>query len=86
MGKWKGNIDVKKEWNQLKDLDTLEAKEQLQPLISKLQSNALYQFNDEFKHLVDALAKSTNFDEFNELWDEIYDWADNNHVWINTQF
>jgi len=34
--------------------------------------------------LVDELADTEGEDEFDWVWDEIYDWADRNRVWIAT--
>jgi len=32
--------------------------------------------------LVFQLSETEDFDEFNEVWDDIYDWADVNRLWL----
>jgi hypothetical protein len=39
---------------------------------------------DELGEVVENLAAAENFDEFNNWWDELYDRADRDRVWIAT--
>lgn len=41
-------------------------------------------FGLSISELVDELAETENPDEFDWVWDEIYDWADTERVWIET--
>jgi hypothetical protein len=40
---------------------------------------------DTIRYLVDELADAENTDEFDEVWDVIYDEADADRVWIETR-
>lgn len=35
--------------------------------------------------LVDTLQEAQNTAEFDAVWNDFYDWADNNRVWVVTQ-
>ena len=38
----------------------------------------------EFEQIVEDLAMAEDFDEFNEWWDQLYDWADiNKRLWLD---
>lgn len=39
---------------------------------------------DELLGLVDELQEAVDSEDFDQVWDEIYDWADVNLVWIDT--
>ncbi len=56
-------------------------------IVARLRSSGWLDGRDEFDGLVEAvdgLANADDDDEFNAWWDEIYDHADADRVWIAT--
>ena len=91
MGKWSGNIEIKKEWIELKEIKELDADpakrtEQLKPFIDKLKAQHFFETSLIYKDLVQQLEDCDNWQMFNEIWDELYNWADYHRVFINTLF
>lgn len=56
-------------------------------IVTHIKRSTAYidEFDDVVDAIVEALAQTCNTGEFNELWDEFYDWADDNRVWVSTQ-
>lgn len=49
--------------------------------------NASWPVDDELELIADELldaAKAKDIEWFNLVWDALYDWADDHHVWIKT--
>ncbi len=90
MGQWKFSIDVSEEW------DTAEAcfsgngtgqaviKKFIDEL-RKLPQDTQQSASDLVPQLM-ALYEEHDFDNdiFNAVWQEVYDWADANRVWVQT--
>src|SRR5438552_1295793 len=90
MSQWKYAIDVGEEWE--KSEESYSAAGTGQAIVKK--------FIDEFQRLPEdvqqgatdlvsqlaELSEPDGFDNdtFNVLWQELYDWADANRVWLNT--
>lgn len=36
------------------------------------------------ENLVEEIEGCTNADDFDEVWTEFYDWADENRIWVDT--
>ena len=94
--KWNYKIIVTKPWNDLSNAMKAEdeklIKKTLENLVKSIR-NQIKRFKnideDEMKSLTDILynIKTLNFDpeDFNSLWNEVYNWADYNNVWLQTQ-
>lgn len=46
---------------------------------------ALALLDSDLQFIADALAESNDGDEWDEPWDDFYDWADANAVWVVTR-
>ena len=67
--------------------DNLEFEEKLERIVNIIKRSRWYLNQDgysELHYLIDDLADSVDEDEFNEYWDNLYDLADYDRVWINT--
>ena len=42
-------------------------------------------WDDEIDGLLEELADQTAADDFDDVWDAVYDWCDTNRVWIETR-
>ena len=98
--KWNYKIIVTKPWNDLSNAmdekDEKLIKKALENLVKSIR-NQIKRFKnideDEMGSLTDTLdnIKTLNFDpedlgdSFNYLWNEVYNWADYNNVWLQTQ-
>jgi hypothetical protein len=39
----------------------------------------------ELADILECLESATDVDDFDSIWNEMYDWADENHIWIKTR-
>lgn len=53
-------------------------------IVQRFQNHPQLKLDEELMDLVGELAHQEDPDEFNFVWDEIYDWADTNLTWIGT--
>jgi hypothetical protein len=58
-------------------------------VVSRLQQLPIHEDHgwddvDVFNDIVDALAYAESQEEFDDYWDELYDWADEHALWVNT--
>lgn len=78
MPEWKKHVDVS-QWfhdDALSVADKAKAiTDHLRPLIGD---------DEDAAELLDELAHQDDADEFDYVWNDLYDWADANRVWINT--
>ena len=92
MPRWNHTINLNPEWKQAKDgeisistlIDAIIARFKHLPssLQEEVQSNL-----DDLKSLQEEafdLQDDVDANEFDEIWREIYDWADEARVWLNT--
>lgn len=86
MANWQYRLDVREEWKQA-NRGELTAMQMGQTVARKLRE--LYMFPDgDLLDLIDqfdALDEQDEFDDFDVIWEELYDWADEDHrLWIAT--
>jgi hypothetical protein len=51
---------------------------------NEIKNTVKFHEYDTYKDLKHYLEKSNNLNKFNEYWSYLYDWADDNLIWINT--
>lgn len=79
MARWKYTLRIKEEWNACKE-GTISISELVKVIIEKLK--ALHIKNDyELENILDdfeifAEDDSEDRDEFDDIWERLYDWAD----------
>lgn len=68
--------------------EALSFEQRRDAIVDRLRHSAWFAGRDEFDELVEAvdnLARADDADEFDGWWDEIYDVADYDRVWIVTR-
>lgn len=85
MANWKYKLDLKEDW-QRADRKEITAKELADIVIDKITSSAFYsEQDDELQYIIEefqGLGANDSFDDFDVVWDQFYNWADDNRVWI----
>ena len=83
MSKWRHIVDVSQVFHE--ESMTYEGRrDRIVTQLRKLADKMGGADADLLSDLLDDLEGADNEDEFDSFWDEIYDWADDNRVWINT--
>jgi len=80
---WDRRINIADIWNDA----TMSFEEQRDALVARIRISGWLVGRNEFDRLVevvDNLADAEDFNEFNAWWDELYDHADADRVWIAT--
>jgi hypothetical protein len=91
MANWKVRINVADLWRKYEDdedfdsfkealLEKLDDEDLYAEITEKIDEEAAYQFSV----LVDDLKPCSDVEEFDYAWQNLYDWADYNKVWIAT--
>lgn len=86
MSRWVATLDVKDVW---KD-DFFTTEEQMLIVSGRLDNFAANWQGEEKEYLEDLAeeladaAHSENVDWFDQVWAALYDWADDNRVWVAT--
>lgn len=90
MANWTIKIDVADLWEKYQDDEDFEAfkealfprlREKLSEVEDKLGSDVAMEFDD----LVDQIEyNADDVEEFDYIWQDLYDWADTNMVWLGT--
>lgn len=65
--------------------DELSFEQRRDAIVSRLRSNQWYSENLKLEYIVDYLEDSDYPDEFDYYWDDLYDEADRDRVWIETR-
>lgn len=87
---WKLSIDVKELYNQFPErFDDKLFKELLPKMVKVFRSvtskvGEIVGDETEYTALIDNLADSDNYTGFNAYWDDLYNFADEHHIWIKT--
>lgn len=89
MSNWKYKIDVVDLWEKYpEEISFEEFKEELMPILSEAATDLSYIFQDEetmkLEDIIREIEDSEDEDEFDYAWQNLYDWADENRVWIAT--
>lgn len=84
MADWKYNINLKDVFHN----DQLTFEQSRDAIVSRLRRSAWFKSKGEFDdlpQLVEELADTTDVNEFDEVWDSIYNEADADRAWIVTR-
>ena len=87
MAEWKATISVKADWNLRKE-GKITLKQLVENILNKLKS-----FDDgtdpelcdiicDFEGFIEE--DSDDVEDFDRIWNDVYDWADRNRIWIET--
>lgn len=84
MTDWRYTINLKDVFHN----DQLTFEQSRDAVVKRLRSTAWFKGKDEFDDLPQAvieLSETTNENDFDEVWDAIYDEADADKIWIVTR-
>lgn len=85
MPRWKHTLDIKVVWND----EGMDLPEKGKAIVEKIKAAPFWEEGGELEELVDELADAAEADDehwFNLVWNEFYDWADAERVWVKTAF
>lgn len=83
MPHWNLTVDLKPFWNN-EEIGFEEKRDKIVEAIKASKWREWTPYPDYFDELVDNVAAAENVDVFDCAWDEIYDLADDDRVWIVT--
>lgn len=76
---WKHHIDLHDIWQD----ETPDFKARRDAIVTRIKASTAWDEDDErLVLLVDELGDCDHEDEFDWVWDEFYDWADEKRVWV----
>lgn len=81
---WHITVDVSDLWSKFEELGLEEAARQVAARIRESGWRGITPYPNYFDDLVAYLEKPDNLGDFNARWDELYDLADSDRVWLNT--
>ena len=50
----------------------------------KTQLRRIYSESEDLQYLLEELSETEDEDQFDEIWNDFYDWCDDNQVWVAT--
>jgi hypothetical protein len=97
MANWKAEIDIRERWAEVQD-DEAPIADLIDDIISKLKllqrKNSTFKADDELTNFIEQFEELLNSDDddedekkdsFDAIWEEFYNWADDDHkLWIRT--
>lgn len=84
MIRWNYTLNIKEEWRQAKN-DEISVQELAKIIAAKTKKFKLEDFDKEdliFEFEEFSKDDSLDKDDFDELWNQYYDWADSRRVWV----
>jgi Zn-dependent M32 family carboxypeptidase len=89
MANWKFKIDVSEIWQKYEDDNDFESFiSELIPALKAKQDEVTEKVDEDeamdYEDMLNDLEGTTDEDEFDFVWQQLYDWADFNKVWIAT--
>lgn len=85
MSKWNYTFDIKDDWKKAEN-DEISAKQLSNIVVEKIKSSAFYSKNKEDLNDIiwdfEEIREHDSFDDFDTIWSDFYDWADENRVWV----
>lgn len=85
MANWKYKLDLKEDWRKA-DRREIMAKELADIVIRKITNSTFYsRADDELQYIIDefkGIGVNDSFDDFDVVWNEFYDYADFNRIWV----
>ena len=91
MAHWNHTIDIAFEWEQAED-DVITIKSLIEVIKTRFSAlpqhlqNEAAEYLTEFSDLVSITPENEDLDreDFDVIWNDLYNWADANRVWIKT--
>lgn len=89
MANWIIKLDLSDIWNKYQDdEDYDEFKEALIPALEEKVEEVVDKLGDdvgmEFEDMIEEIKNADDEEEFDYIWQDLYDWADENMVWLGT--
>jgi len=89
MANWVIKLDVADIWNKYQDDEDFdEFKEALIPRLEDKVEEVVDELGDgvgmEFEDMIEEIKNADDVEEFDYVWQNMYDWADANMVWLGT--
>ena len=81
MANWRWTLDIKYDWRAARD-NKITIYELAQRIAKKLKGATAFYERWEWILQFTMLPKDVDGDEFDELWDRFYDWADRMRIWV----
>jgi len=81
---WLVTIDVADIWRNFQDNGFEQSVKAIIEKIKASRWRSITPYPDTFDELLACLEESRDLDEFNGWWNELYDLADSDRVWIST--
>ena len=91
MGNWRKKINVKDHWAKYeKDGNFQEFKVALIEILNAAKDEIAEVIDEDeifvVEHLIEEISATEDEEEFDDAWENFYDWADTNHIWVATAF
>lgn len=89
---WKFKIDLKDIWARAENEDNyddvvfVKFRDEIVEVLRKREADFLGNAKVQFQNIVEYLAIAEDIEEFNGHFASLYDWSDDNAVWIATIF
>lgn len=81
MVRWKEQIDLHEPLTN----DGLSFTERRDTIVARIKASCWFANDDgDLSILLEDIAATENEDDFNDVWDDIYDLADTDRVWLNS--
>jgi len=89
MANWVIKIDIADIWQKYEDDEDFDAfKEALIPVLQSKVEEVVDELGDgvgmEYEDMIQEIENTEDVDEFDYVWQDMYDWADANMVWLGT--
>lgn len=84
MAQWTITIDVKEIWSTFQDNGYEKSRDAIVAKIKESRWRDISAHQIRLDDLIEELEESLNLPEFNSIWNELYDLADLDRVWIAT--
>lgn len=84
MPHWNISINVKDEWEHFQERGYAKSRDLIVEKIKKSRWRDISASQIRLDDLIEELEESLNVHEFNSIWNELYDLADLDRVWLAT--
>jgi len=89
MANWKVKIDLSEPWQKFEDDEDFDAfKEEVIPILRDKVEEVQQKLGDDeamrFEDFITDIENCDDEEEFDWSWQNMYDWADENLVWLGT--
>lgn len=86
MARWLHTLDIKHDWK-LAEAEQIKAPELARRIVPKMREldermphHGALDLANELQEIADD--STSDFDDFDEVWERVYDWADAARVWV----